>query len=233
MVQKIETLQKPHLIFCEGMDEKWFLIRFLNSAALSGNPFFSSEIQVVNFGGNEELTQKLEVLRLSPGFSEVRSLLIVRDAEQDGEAAVREIRHSLQRAELPVPYGPGQWALGGPRVGFLLFPTCDRTVARGTLEDLCLSLLEPTDRETMLEEIDAFLGHLQGGYQRSFPHLHKARLHTYFSITDRFVGMKIGEAAAAMAFDWKDPRLHFFRDFLLEAAAGGEPVDRQDGNDRA
>ena len=84
------------------------------------------------------------------------------------------------------------------------------SVSRETLEDLCLSLLEPTDRETMLEEIDAFLGHLQGGYQRSFPHLHKARLHTYFSITDRFVGMKIGEAAAAMAFDWKDPRLHFF-----------------------
>ena len=44
--------------------------------------------------------------------------------------------------------------------------------------------------------------------------------------------MKIGEAAA-MAFDWKDPRLRFFRDFLLEAVAGGEPVERQDGDDRA
>lgn len=231
MVQKIETIQKPHLIFCEGMDEKWFLIWFLNSAALSGNPFFSSEIQVVDFGGNEELTQKLEVLRLSPGFSELRSLLIIRDAEQDGEAAVREIRHSLQRIELPVPDGPGQWAPGRPRVGFLLFPTCDSTVARGTLEDLCLSLLKPTDRETMLEEIDRFLGHLQEAQKCSFPHLHKTRLHTYFSITDRFVGMKIGEAAAAMAFDWESSQLHFFRNFLLKAA-GGEMVDRQDGDDR-
>lgn len=113
MVQKIEALHKPHLIVCEGMDEKWFLIRFLNSAALSGAPFFSRDIQVVDFGGNEELTQELEVLRVSPGFSEVRSLLIVRDAERDGEAAVREIRHSLQRTGLPVPDGPGQWAPGG------------------------------------------------------------------------------------------------------------------------
>lgn len=217
MTPKNEKIQKSNLIFCEGADEKWFLIRFLNSTELEEKPFFSKDIQVMDFGGNEELPQELEVLKLSPGFASLTSLLIIRDAEKDGKKAVSQIQSSLEKVDLPVPAGPGEWKAGKLKVGFLLFPTCDKTVQNGTLEDLCLSILKQPDHPAMLNEIQTFLELLKQEHQQSFPHEHKTKLHTYFSITDKFVGMKIGEAADAKAFDWNSDKLDFLKSFLLEA----------------
>lgn len=212
-------IQKPHIIFCEGRDAWNFLISFLNCQELKSVPFLSRDIQVMDFGGNEELRQKLEVLRLSPGFSALKSLLIVRDAEKNAEGAVSQIKNSLKSVGLPVPAGPGEWAVSeekGQKVGFLLFPTCDKDAQSGTLEDLCLAILKPADHAAMLEEIQDFLGSLKERRQLFLRHEHKTKLHTYFSITDGFVGMKIGEAARAQAFDWNSEKLNFLKGFLIE-----------------
>lgn len=211
-------IQKPHIILCEGADEFWFLIHFLNSSELRAiSPFYSNDIQVINFGGNDELQQKLEVLTLSPSFSSVKTLLIIRDAEKDADTAILQIVNSLKSAQLPTPNVPGKWESGALKVGFLLFPTCDDTACNGTLEDLCLSILRDTDNGDMIKEVCAFIARLKREYNRPFPHEHKAQLHTYFSVTDRYVGMKIGEAARARAFDWNSDKLLFLRKFLLAA----------------
>jgi hypothetical protein len=44
----------------------------------------------------------------------------------------------------------------------------------------------------------------------------KNQLHTCYSATDQFVGMKVGEAAKSNAFDWESPILDPFRKHLLE-----------------
>lgn len=213
---------KPHLVLCEGADAYWFLVRFLNSAELLAvSPFYSQEIQVIDFGGNEELQQKLAVLKLSPGFSSVKTLLILRDAEKDAARGVSQIVRSLRSLQLPTPQQPGQWEGSERKVGFLLFPACDDTAVNGTLEDLCLSILKDQDSETMIEEVQALIGRLKKEYGRAFPHEHKAQLHTYFSVTDRYVGMKIGEAAMAQAFDWNSGKLRFLKEFLLSVQEMG------------
>ena len=81
----------------------------------------------------------------------------------------------------------------------MLFPTCDPAPGNGTLEDLCHSFL------TLLEK--------KG---REFPRIFKNRLHTYLSTNDRYVSLKIGEAAPAGAFDWNNTSLNALRDFLSE-----------------
>ena len=89
MEQKIK-IQKSHIILCEGRDEERFLISWLNSQdIISHYSVFSSDIQVVNFGGNDELQQKLQLLTHLSGFDEiVKSILIVRDAEQNVGTAI-------------------------------------------------------------------------------------------------------------------------------------------------
>lgn len=212
------TISKPHLIFCEGADEFWFLVHFLNSAELKEtSSFFSNDIQVINFGGNEDLPQKLEVLTVSPGFSSVKSLLIIRDAERNAEQAVSQIVRSLERLQLPAPRHPGVWESGKIKVGFLLFPACNNSASEGTLEDLCLSVLKDADSSAAIEEIRTFIARLKSEHHRPFPREQKNQLHTYFSITDKYVGMKIGEAAKAHAFDWNSYKLQYFKTFLLEA----------------
>ena len=104
---KIEKIEKQHLIFCEGEDEFWFLVSLLNSSELRENPFFANDIQIFNFGGNEELPKKLCVLRLTSGFQQVQSLLILRDTERDAQAAVRQVQSALKKAGCPSPSDPG------------------------------------------------------------------------------------------------------------------------------
>ncbi len=220
MPQETEKIEKRNVIFCEGMDEKYFLIHYLNSEEMKEYSILSNDIQVIDFGGNEELERKLELLKISPGFNQVKFLLIIRDAENDAKKAVMQIQNSLRKNGFPVPKGPGEWESkeSDITIGFLLFPTCSDIADAGTLEDLCLSILKQADHLTMTKEVQLFLEHLHGEYQREFPHKHKTVLHTYFSITDQLVGMKIGEAAKAQAFDWNSPNLEFLKNFLLKMA---------------
>lgn len=218
MASQTEKINHPHIIFCEGVDEQKFLIYYLNSPELKEHPFLSEDVQIIDFGGNEELSNKLEVLKITPGFSSAKSLLIIRDAEKDPKAAVCQIQSSLEKTCLPMPLGPGEWKSNDSnfKTGFLLFPSCDKTVCKGTLEDLCLSILNQPDVSDMVKEIQEFLIHLKQKTHREFPHEHKTKLHTYFSITDKFIGLKIGEAAQAQAFDWNSEKLHFLKSFLAE-----------------
>lgn len=90
------------------------------------------------------------------------------------------------------------------RVGFVLFPQCDRTLRNGTLEDLCLSILSDTSADKTLEHIDKFLADLEDYRGKPFGRIFKAKLHTYFSVHNDYVSLKIGEAAKAGAFDWNN-----------------------------
>lgn len=74
-------IKKSHLIICEGRDEQEFLIAYLNSREILDDPIFSNEIQVIDFGGNENLPNFLSVLKRMEDFEKVESLLVIRDAE--------------------------------------------------------------------------------------------------------------------------------------------------------
>lgn len=214
--QKRMEIIKKHLILCEGLDAKLFLIHFLNSADLKENVSFSEDIQVGDFGGNEDLPNYLGALRNMSGFDEVESIMIIRDAEKDAELAVQQIRSALFKNGLASPEHAGIWAGAEPRIGFLLFPTCEKELEPGTLEDLCLGILKEPESPVLLQDVDKFLDDLSQNYGRQFPHRFKTKLHTYFSVTDKFVSLKIGEAAKAGAFDWSNCKLNYLKRFILD-----------------
>lgn len=205
-----------HLILCEGKDEFNFLIYYLNSEALSDHPEYSQSIQVEDFGGNEELSTKLVLWTKAPGFEHLKTLLIIRDAEQNAELAVNSIVSAFQKAGLPTPLQPHQFALSESlKTGFLMFPACSSELVNGTLEDLCLSILRENE-SVILDRVDSFLSELEGQSIRTFPRRFKAQLHTYLSVTDKFVSLKVGEAAKAGAFNWNSPSLDSIKSFLAE-----------------
>ena len=217
MPRKTNTkILKKNLIFCEGRDEQEFLIHYLNSAALSYEHGFSDDFQVIDFGGNSELKQKLAILQNMEGFNSISSLLIIRDAETDATAACREIQQALINNNLSVPKAPHLWEGQALKVGFVLFPTCSNELKNGTLEDLCLTILSDPCANGTLEEIDLFLNQLEHRRQKTFSRIFKTKLHTYFSVHNNYVSLKIGEAAAAGAFDWNNIALEPLKDFLQE-----------------
>ena len=186
---KNTRIEKGHLILCEGRDELFFLIAYLNSAYLSVTPGFSEDIQVMDFGGNSDLLEQLKVLKVTPGFDEVKTLLIVRDAEKDANAAIQQIRTALENNGFSAPDGPHWWVKdeenNGIHIGFLLFPGCDEAPMAGTLEDLCAFILKEPAPPKLLEVVDRFLDQLKTERGRDFTHRFKTRLHTCLAVSDK------------------------------------------------
>lgn len=199
----LKKIEKKHLILCEGPDAVGFLNEYLHSQSAE----WHSAIQVANFGGNQELRKSLELLRITDGFADLRSLLVIRDAETDAQAAMDQIRSALEKYSFAVPEMQGEWKDGTPRICFLLFPALGREIKDGTLEDLCMSILAESEVDKIIDRMTYFLDTLHRDGLRNFSHLHKTKLHTYFSVTNKFVTKNIGLAAKAGAFNWLHPNL--------------------------
>ena len=210
------SIRTKHLILCEGRDAEEVLITYLNSDALSSEPAFSNDFQVMDFGGITDLTNFVSTLQNMEGFDRVESLLIIRDAERDSTRAIADIQSTLRKCNLAIPNAPHSWYGCSPKVGYLLFPTLDSSVQPGTLEDFCLSILSEENSSNILGDIQHFMDDLGNKHNRTYPHEFKTKLHTYFSVTDAYVSLKIGESAKAGAFNWNSEKLLFLKDFLLE-----------------
>jgi len=221
---KLERIEKNHLILCEGPDAVGFLSNYLYSQGVEQY----STIQVANFGGNLELRKSLELLRNTDGFSELCSLLVIRDAETDAQAASAQIRSALEKYHFAVPETQGEWKEGAPKTCFLLFPALGRNITDGTLEDLCMSILAENEANNVTGRIDSFLDTLRREGLRDFPRLHKTRLHTYFSITNDFVTKNVGLAAKAGAFDWSHPNLEPLKNCLSKMEGGDRHAQETD-----
>jgi len=104
-----------------------------------------------------------------------------------------------------------------PRTAFILFPGFSESeegkeiLETGTLEDHCLAMV---DEVRIIKCVDEYLACVKGA-GKEIKHEHKARLHTYLSGKDKFVGLKVGEAARAGAWDWNHPRLEKMKEIIL------------------
>ena len=218
MAYNNETIVKPHIILCEGLDAQNFLISYQEHLEAKSKIF--AEFQVFRFDGNENLKSLLDTIRSISGYDTIaRTVIIVRDSEKDFTAAINSIKSSLKSVFLECPNNPCELLVQKDKnVAFSLFPTLSTALRNGTLEDLCLELLAESNVEIVTNSIDEFLDTQQNKCNRAFPRIHKTKLHTYFSITDKFVSMKIGEAARAKAFNFDSDKLSEFKS-LLESIA--------------
>lgn len=220
--QKPFTIDKKHLILCEGADAESFFKAFFAHCRKYGKQQIGESFQVFDFGGISELRMKLLAISGMDNFDNLKSLLIVRDAETNFHSAIASVCGAVKNVNerngknLPIPSVPCAWERGDTSVGFLLFPTCDGNPENGTLEDLCLRLLSEEKSDVIMEDIDTFLDELTEQRGRQFPHRHKTKLHTYFSVTDEFVTKKIGDAARAGAFNWEHEKMTAISNFLSE-----------------
>jgi hypothetical protein len=222
------TLKHPHLLLCEGLDAKYFLIWFLQH--IMKDPVKRSiynDFQVDEYGGIAQLRDYLKLLPQLPGFSDntntIKSITIIRDAETDARAASQSVRDALQHCKFAAPASPCEIAVPTNEahkvnVAYALFPSFNCLHADGTLEDLCLHMLLHTNKDAILEIADSAVSSTvaQVGV---FSRKHKNRLYTYLSLTNAYVGLKIGESAKAQAFDFSAKNLEPLKKLLWEIAA--------------
>jgi hypothetical protein len=199
---KPQKIEKDKVILTEGMDVKMFCIWACEAYHLKA--------QVFDFGGIRDLTTYLEAFCLSVGFNNVKSLVVVRDAETNSATAIKSIQKSFRSASLPEPAHPYEFQPGNPKTAFAILPgtTIEGNPLQyenGTLEDLCLSIaLDPLHTISCVDDFLTMANHI--GCKLSHPH--KSKLNAYLSIQNDYVGMKIGEAAKANAWNWEHTNMN-------------------------
>jgi hypothetical protein len=181
-----EPIKKEKLILAEGKDAYHFFCHACN--------FYreTQDVQVMHFGGNDDLPNFLLDLTNMDKYDEVNTIIIARDAETDAKAATDSIKHSMKQATIPVPEKPFEYIRNATlKTAFMIFPGPQQK--DGTLEDLCLLTVE---NDPLLECVDGYLECAKAKGEQ-FPRIHKNRLHCFLAGKDDSVGLPIGLAFKA------------------------------------
>ncbi len=211
---------KPFLILCEGRDVENFMICYLESDALSYDSRFNNDIQTLNFNGIDNLEAFIGTIIRMDGFDLVHKMLVLRDAETDVDKAIKNIQNAFRVNGLLVPEQPHMWKRepdsDKPATAFTLLPRCNANPIPGALEDLCWDILKDEHASEMRNDVLRFISDIKKNYGTVSTHEHKSRLHTYFSVNEKYISLKVGEAAKAGAFAWDHEKLNGLRDIMQE-----------------
>ena len=207
---------KKHLILCEGIDEKLFFIWFLDYFKKQRGYDKYSEIQIEDIGGNGDIAAQLGVWKLVSGFENLKTVGIIRDAEKSAAGALQSVQSCFLNNGMPKPqdcFELTEGQKGDSRTVFGILPGTKKDCKwdNGTLEDLCLKILKDPRSSEKINFIYEYLKQAQDEFKYEIKRIHKAKLHTYFSSNEQFIGNKIGEAARCGAFDFESDSLSNFK----------------------
>ncbi len=107
-------------------------------------------------GGKDKFKKKLPALVQATGFADVEILAVIRDADNDPDAAFDSVRNVLRSQvsksqKLEPPDRMNQFSDGNPRIGVFIMPGNSDT---GMLEDLCLKTV---GEHPAMECVNAFI----------------------------------------------------------------------------
>ena len=195
-----QALSKPKLLIGEGKEEVDFFTAFLAHLNIS-------DIQVEQYGGKQGLKSYLRTLVVRPGYLDVVSLGITRDADNSAQSAFQSVCNSLNRASLPVPSQPREIVGDNPQVSVMILPDGQNT---GMLEDLCLTAVET---DPVLQCVDEYFDCVYRTVGREPNNMAKARVHAWLS-SQIEPDKRLGEAAKAGYWPWDSPGFDSLKQFL-------------------
>jgi hypothetical protein len=161
------------ILAVEGDDDDAFFNWYIRKLGLSG-------IFVDIYNGKPQLNDYLSVLQFVSGFSNIKTIAIVRDGDLDDTKGVfHKVCTGLERGNLPVPEKIGQ--LSQPKQGrksaVFVFEKDGDTP--GMLETICL---EAISAEKQIGCVDEYLECLASkGIVLQGTQYHKARMQTYLA----------------------------------------------------
>ena len=144
MERNPKPIREKKVLAVEGKDEVNFFEALLKHLGIA-----SFEIRDV--GGKDQFKKKLPALVHTSGFSDVDVLVVVRDADDDPDAAFDSVRNVLLHQRLEPPERINQFSDGNPRIGVFIMPGNSDT---GMLEDLCLKTV---GEHPAMECVNAFI----------------------------------------------------------------------------
>jgi hypothetical protein len=124
-----ETIEKHKLLLVEGKDDKNFYSNLLNHLGIE-------DIQIISINGKGQFSEEINALQLATGFSQVKSIGIIRDADNNANGAFQSLSAILRRNHLHPPDISGQVIEhSGIKIGIFISPDNQNI---GAVEDLII-----------------------------------------------------------------------------------------------
>jgi hypothetical protein len=194
-------ITQPNLLVVEGREDELFFCALIEHLGLQN-------IQVMGIGGKTNLRRNLKALMLSPGFAEVVSMGVVRDADSNPEAAFQSVCDALRAVSLPAPECAWVPVGDSPHVSVAILPEADMP---GMLEDLCLwSVVQ----DPAMFCVEQYFTCLQQAGLTLPDNMSKAKVQVFLA-SRRRPRLRLGIAAQAGYWPWDEGAFEQVRAFLL------------------
>ena len=211
--ERLISILQPNVLAGEGIEEVRFfaaLLSYMGIEPLRELPRggrIVGEIQLLPVGGREQCRAKLKALAQTPGFANVQSLGIVREADTDPDATFRSVCDALKAASLAAPEHPLIPAGQNPQLAVIILPNHNTP---GMLENLCLQVVNGDPAVPCKE---SYFDSLQAKGLSVSNAGAKARVQTFLASRDR-PGLRLGEAAEAGYWPWRHEAFSPVKEFL-------------------
>ena len=170
MLNETLKIDKSGLILVEGKDEINFFKALLKKLNKDTN------VQIIDVGGKTNFKFELPAVLNATGFSEnVKSLVIVRDADKNFDDAFKSIQGVLKKNNMSPPFKCNKFTNGDPKVGIYIMPGDSEN---GMLEDLCLKTQEANP---IMKCVDSFFNCLSTMPIKQPKNLSKAKSQVFLS----------------------------------------------------
>lgn len=194
------TISQSKLLLVEGSHEEKFFSKLLESMRINS-------IQVKQVGGKELFRPNIINLPKMRNYSVVKSIGIVRDADESCNNTFRSVQAALRDANLPVPDQPITPAGTNPQVAVFIAPNNSDS---GALEDLLMASVEG---DPVLSCVDQYFDCLQSIQGEEHPHLSKAYVQVYLA-KEPDGDIHMGIASQQNIWNWASPAFDTLKAFI-------------------
>jgi hypothetical protein len=190
-------------VFCEGGDDLAIATGVADSIGLTG-------IRVERFLGKDKLRSFLKDVQTRPDFARnnVEAIGIIRDADEDGNAAFQSVCDALRENSFKAPNTNGGFTANGIKVGVLIVGPKG---GKGMVEDLCLNSV--SDRPEFSCVDDYFRCITQKCDRRDFSSKAKVRVWMASHVD---YDLRVGKAAEKGYWPWESPVFDPVKAFLRQ-----------------
>ncbi|MGC9515338.1 DUF3226 domain-containing protein [Methanocrinis sp.] len=179
------SIEQSHLLLVEGMDDANFFAALLKDLNLN-------DIEIWPIGIGRNFKVRLGTLRKLSGFARVKSIGVIRDADDNPSSAFESVCQALKDNELYAPDSYGCRSTGTPVTSILILP--DGMSSKGMLESLCLRAIKD---DPVMSCIDGYFDCIyRCGIDQREVVKDKAKIHVYLASQNE-PDKRLGESAQA------------------------------------
>jgi hypothetical protein len=196
-----KKIEKAKQLLVDGDDAFSFFTNFLGHLDIS-------DIQIQNYGGNDELNGFLKAFCKAPGFQEkLKSIGVVRDAEKNPKSAFQSVNGLLKKVKLPIPKKPSEITNTKPCVSVYILPDAK---TKGMLETICLRSVE---RDPAMICVETYFKCLKRDTKKLPRNLEKARVQTFLASRKK-VPRTLSIASKQNIWPWDSPVFESLKNYV-------------------